>query len=74
MGSAAEKPTCACGSQTLERVVVTRPDAEPYVTELVACAHCRVMYHRPRPVARPPHPVEPEIDDWAARYRKSVRK
>ena len=74
MQSASEKPTCGCGSEAFERVVVIRGDAEPYVTEFVACEHCRAMYHRPRVVPRVVDPDGPEIDDWAARYRKSVRR
>ena len=65
---------CSCGSEAFERVVVSRPDAKPYVTEFVACAHCRVMYHRPRERERVVHPEGPDVDDWASRYRKSVRK
>ena len=73
MESRGEDPACACGSQTFERVVISRKDAEPYVTEFLACAHCRVMYHRPR-VARRVALEGPSVDDWAARYRKSVRR
>jgi len=85
---------CTCGSEAFERVAVSRPDAKPYVTEFVACAHCRVMYYRPRErervihFGRPffgafnsragtfvvGHPEGPDVDDWASRYRKSVRK
>ena len=74
MKSAIEKPTCGCGSQAFERVVVARADGAPYVTEFVACEHCRAMYHRPRILSRTVDPDGPDIDDWAARYRKSVRR
>ena len=69
-----EGPICTCGCEAFERVVVSRPDAQPYVTEFIACAHCRVMYHRPRERERVVHPEGPDVDDWASRYRKSVRK
>jgi hypothetical protein len=69
-----ERPTCACGSETFERVVVTRPEGRPYVTEFVACTHCRVMFHRPLMAPHRAHPEGPEADDWAAQYRKSVLK
>ena len=73
MESETESPTCACGGQSFQRVVVGRGEAEPYVTEFVACEHCRVMYHRPlRP--RRSDSEGPSVDDWAARYRKSVRR
>ena len=74
MESAAEEPICACGSDGFERVVVQRAEGEPYVTEFVACRHCRAMYHRPRAVPRTVDPAGPSVDDWAARYRKSVRR
>lgn len=72
MDGNAEKPTCACGSQSFERVVVTRLEADHYVTEFVACTHCRVMFHRPRATPKRVHPEGPEADDWTAQYRKSV--
>ena len=74
MESASEKPMCACGSQGFDRVVVQRVEAEPYVTEFVACQHCRAMYHRPRVTSRVIDPAGPMVDDWAARYRKSVKR
>ena len=74
MESAFEKPLCACGSDGFERVVVQRAEGEPYVTEFVACRHCRAMYHRPRAEPRGVDPAGPDVDDWAARYRKSVRR
>lgn len=61
-----------CGSQTFERISVTRSDGSPDVTEFVACIHCRAMYHRPATAPRQVHPQGPEVDDWAAQYRKSV--
>ena len=66
-----ELPTCSCGSPAFERVVLTRVGSEPYVTEFVACIHCRVMYHRPEVMKRS---ASQAPDDWAERYRKSVRK
>ena len=74
MENAVEKPLCGCGSDIFERVVVSRPDAGPYVTEFVACAHCKVMYFRPRATPRSVNPEGPALDDWAARYRQSVRR
>ncbi|MEO7337446.1 MAG: hypothetical protein ABIV63_12775 [Caldimonas sp.] len=67
-------PTCGCGSETFERVTVSRSDGAPYATEFLACTHCRVMYHWPRPDPKVVHPEGPGVDDWAARYRKSVRR
>jgi hypothetical protein len=66
-----ELPTCTCGSPEFERVVIARVGSEPYVTEFVACAHCRVMYHRPEVIERLSSQAP---DDWTERYRKSVRK
>ena len=69
-----ETRECQCGGAIFERVVVNKADGSLYATEFVACAHCRVMYHRPaRPPGRP-RSDEPSVDDWAARYRKSVRR
>lgn len=71
MESASEKPMCPCGSEGFDRIVVQRGEGDPpYVTEFVACHHCRAMYHRPRVV----DPAGPMVDDWAARYRKSVKR
>lgn len=74
MESASEHPMCACGCQGFDRVVVKRGDGDPYVTEFVACQHCRAMYHRPRVLPRVVDPAGPAVDDWAARYRKSVKR
>ena len=64
---------CVCGSETFERVSVTRPDGSRYVTEFVACSHCRVMFYRP-PVRLPPDSPQPrDGNDWADQYRESVR-
>ena len=65
---------CACGCQGFDRVVVARGEVDPYVTEFVACQHCRAMYHRPRVVPRVADRAGPMVDDWAARYRKSLKR
>ena len=44
---------CVCGSNNFERVVVRRPNGDPYPTEFLACAECRVMYFSPEPPALP---------------------
>ena len=39
--------SCSCGSENFERVVVRRVQQADYVTDFVACVHCRVMFHLP---------------------------
>ncbi len=61
-----QPPTeCACGSNNFERVVVRRPNGNPYRTEFIACVECRVMYYLPEP-RDPPTPawrhLMPEVD------------
>jgi len=74
MESASEHPMCACGCQGFDRVVVARAEGDPYVTEFVACEHCRAMYHRPRVLPRVVDPAGPAGYEGAARYRKSVKR
>jgi hypothetical protein len=74
MEYAPERPTCGCGSQTFERVTVTRSDGAPYPTEFVACAHCQVMYHRPEVARSSVHPEGPGADYWTGLYRKRGRE
>ena len=64
----------ALAGAAFDRVVVQRVEGAPYVTQFVACQHCRAMYHRPRVVPRVVDPAGPMVDDWAARYRKSVKR
>ena len=64
---------CICGSETFERVTVERPDGSPYVTAFIACCHCRVMFYRPRTSPLPSVGPPSEREDWADRYRESVR-
>jgi hypothetical protein len=50
-----QPPTeCTCGSSNFERVIVRRPNGDPYRTEFVACTECRAMYYDPEPKAEPP--------------------
>lgn len=44
---------CACGLKKFERIVVDRKPKPPFVTEFVACARCRAMYHSPVRVEAP---------------------
>ena len=45
-----DQPTeCHCGSQNFYRIPVDRPGRAPYITDFVACAECRLMFHFPEP-------------------------
>ena len=61
-----QPPTeCPCGSSNFERVIVRRPGGQPYRTEFIACAECRVMYFDPEPPPEPPARwinLMPEVD------------
>jgi hypothetical protein len=48
---------CVCGAQNFERVVVERRGKNPYRTDFIACAECRIMYFSPEP-------LEPEPVKW----------
>jgi hypothetical protein len=72
MQGANQSPICGCGSDQFERVAVSKADGSSYVTEVIACMHCRAMFHRPQTAPSGPSPFD--SDDWAAQYRKSVLK
>lgn len=61
-----QPPTeCPCGSSNFERVVVRRTGGQPYRTEFIACAECRVMYFDPEPRDPPAQSwtsLVPEVD------------
>jgi hypothetical protein len=72
MTEMSDERECFCGGREFERVTVRRPDGSAYETQFVACVHCGVMYHYPHGAG--PAMRASEIDDWAARYRKTVRR
>lgn len=60
---------CICGSGNFERVVVRRPNGNPYRTEFLARTECRVMYFDPEPKVEPPAAwvsLMPNVDPWKA--------
>ena len=58
---------CACGSTTFERVVIERPQRDPYRTDFVACEHCRAVFYVPEPA--PPPAYEAQMRDYQAEAR-----
>ena len=65
---------CACGSTTFERVVIERPERDPYRTDFVACTHCRAMFLLPEPAPPPTYDAMRTYVAEARQFTKSGKR
>ena len=61
---------CPCGAENFVRVTVRRAGHQPYVTDFVACAGCRIMYWLPKNAVT----HDPEFKNDAAAAARSYKK
>ena len=65
---------CPCGSENFERVTVHRSGQGDYLTDFVACALCRVMFHLPVPHSAVDPGLERDATIAARSYKKPGRR